>query len=129
MSLLALSLFNYLRLQDQLTWKIRPRVSPRVINYYPRYLDSPKSLGYSDYYRVKLMLHHLFTDWPDLLLVENETYGSYIKAFQACKRLHTHPEDFYTDLEGEGSDLDSNLDDKDLQEDKYPLTNFKAFAR
>src|ERR1700733_12028574 len=70
-SLPALSLFTCLRLWDWLIWKIRPRARPRVINYYPRYLDDPKSLGYSDYCRVKLMLHHPFTDGPDLLLVEN----------------------------------------------------------
>jgi hypothetical protein len=80
------------------------------------------------------MLHHPFTDWPDLLSVENETYGSYIEAFQACKRLHTHPEDFYNDLEGEGSDSDSDSDsgDEDLQdeaENEYPLADFEAFAR
>ena len=74
------------------------------------------------------MLHHPFTDWADLLLVENETYGSYIEAFQACKRLHTHPEDFYNNPEGEGSDTDSDSDNKDLQEDEHPLANFEAFA-
>jgi hypothetical protein len=46
-SLPTLSLFTYLWLWDWLTWKIRPRASSRVINYYPRYLDDPKSLGYS----------------------------------------------------------------------------------
>ena len=80
-SLPTLSLFTCLRLWDWLTWKIRPRASPRVINYYPRYPDDSRSSGCSDYCRVKLMLHHPFTDWPDLLPVENETYESYIEAF------------------------------------------------
>jgi hypothetical protein len=64
-------------------------------------------------------------------LVENETYGSYIKAFQACKRLHTHPKDFYNNLEGENSGLDSDSGDKEPQEaeDKSPLADFEAFAR
>jgi hypothetical protein len=76
------------------------------------------------------MLHHPFTDWPDLLSVENETYASYIEAFRACKRLHTHPEDFYDEPEGEGSDLDSDSGDEDLQEDEEsPLADFEAFAR
>ena len=74
------------------------------------------------------MLYHLFTDQPDLLLVKNKTYGSYIKAFWAYKRLYTHLEDFYNKLEGEGSNSDLDLGNKDLQEDKYPLTNFEAFA-
>jgi hypothetical protein len=77
------------------------------------------------------MLHHPFTDWPDLLSVENETYGSYIEAFRACRRVHTHPEDFYGDPEGEGSVSDSDSADEDLQEeaDKSPLADFEAFAR
>ena len=74
------------------------------------------------------MLYYLFTDQPDLLLVENKTYSLYIKAFQAYKQLYTHLEGFYNNLEGEGLDVDLDLDSKDLQEDKYPLANFEAFA-
>jgi len=77
------------------------------------------------------MLHHPFTDWPDLLSVENETYASYIEAFRACKRLHAHPEDFYNDPEGEGSDSGSESGDEEPQEaeDESPLADFEAFAR
>ena len=77
------------------------------------------------------MLHHPFTDWPDLLSVENETYTSYIEAFRACKQLHTHPEDFYNDPEGEGSDSDADSGDEDLrdEDDESPLADFEAFAR
>jgi hypothetical protein len=76
------------------------------------------------------MLYHPFTDWPDLFLVKNKTYKSYIKAFQACKRLYTYPEDFYNNPEGEGLDSDSDSGNKDLQEaeNEYPLADFKAFA-
>ena len=75
------------------------------------------------------MLHYLFTDQADLLLVKNKTYSLYIKAFQAYKQLYTHLEDFYNNLEGEGLDVDLDLDSKDLQEDKEsPFTDFKAFA-
>jgi hypothetical protein len=102
-----------------------------VINYYPRYLDDSKSPGYLDYCRVKLMLYHLFTDWPDLLSVENKTYRSYIEVFRACKRVHTHLEDFYDNPEGEGSVSDSDSADEDLQEEanESPLADFEAFAR
>jgi hypothetical protein len=55
---------------------------------------------------------------------ENETYASYIEAFRACKRLHTHPEDFYNDPEGEGPDSDSDSGDEDPQEeDDSPLAD------
>ena len=57
------------------------------------------------------------------------TYSLYVKAFQVYKRLYTHLEDFYNNLEGEGLDIDLDLDSKDLQEDKEsPLTDFEAFA-
>ena len=74
------------------------------------------------------MLHYLFTDQADLLLVKNKTYGLYIKAFYAYKQLYTHLEDFYNNLEGEGLDTDSDSDNKDLQEDEHPLADFEAFA-
>jgi hypothetical protein len=77
------------------------------------------------------MLHHPFTNWPDILSVDNETYESYIEAFRACKGVHTHPEDFYDDPEGEGSVSDSDSGDEDLQEeaDASPLADLEAFAR
>jgi hypothetical protein len=76
-----LSLFDYLQFWDWMTWKLRPRASPRVINYFLRYPNDSKSPTYSDYCRVKLMLHHPFTDWADLLLVDGQAYNSYIEAF------------------------------------------------
>jgi hypothetical protein len=44
--------------------------------------------------------------------------------------LHTHPKDFYNDLEGEGLDSDSDSGDEDPQEveNEYPLADFEAFA-
>ena len=129
-ALIDLSLFDCLRHWDWLTWKVRPRASPRVINYYPRYSNDPESQTYADYCRVKLMLHHPFVDWDDLLMVDNQVYRSYIEAFQACHRSHTHPEDFYTDpeAESEGSDDDSD-EDPEEQAEEHPLADFEAFAR
>ena len=59
------------------------------------------------------MLYHLFTSLTDLLSFDSYTFKSYIKAFKACRQLYTHLEDFYTNLEAEGSDLD-NKSNKDL---------------
>ena len=77
------------------------------------------------------MLYYLFTDQPDLFLVKNKTYSLYIKAFYAYKQLYTHLEDFYDNLEGDGSDSDSDSGDKDLQDkakNEYLLADFEAFA-
>jgi hypothetical protein len=122
---------KYYRAQTNDKNLLKVRLRARVINYYHRYRGDSKSPGYSDYCLVKFMLYHPFTDWSDLLSVENETYRSYSEAFRTCKRMHTHPEDFYDDPEGEGSVSDSNSADEDLQEeaDGSPLADFEAFAR
>src|SRR5258706_6468557 len=81
-----LSLFDCLRSWDWLTWKVRPRASRRVINYYPRYLNDSESPSYADYCRVRLILHHPFVSWTALLTVDCPDYGSYIEAFRGCDR-------------------------------------------
>ena len=126
-----LSLFDCLRHWDWLTWRVRSRARPRVINYYPRYLNDPESLTYADYCRVRLMLHHPFVDYADLLTVDGQVYGSYIEAFRACYRSHTHPQDFYTDPEpeSEASDSETDEDPEEQAEDDHPLADFEAFAR
>ncbi|KID81041.1 ATP-dependent DNA helicase PIF1 [Metarhizium guizhouense ARSEF 977] len=126
-----LSLFDCLRHWDWLTWRNRPRARPRVINYYPRYPNDPESPTYADYCRVRLMLHHPFVDYTDLLTVDGQVYGSYIQAFQACRRSHTHPQDFYTDPEPdpEASDSESDEDPEEQAEGDHPLADFEAFAR
>jgi hypothetical protein len=70
-------------------------------------------------------------DYADLLTVDSQVYGSYIKAFRACHRSHTHPQDFYTDPEpeSEASDSESNEDPEEQAEEDYPLADFEAFAR
>ena len=75
------------------------------------------------------MLHHPFTAWPDLLSVDGQAYGSYVDAFQPCKRLHTHPQDFYTNLEAESSDSDESEEDEPEPEDNHPLADFELLAR
>jgi hypothetical protein len=57
------------------------------------------------------MLYHLFIDWADLLLVDGQAYGSYIDAFRACHCSHTHPQDFYIDLEAKCLNLDDESDE------------------
>ena len=129
----GLSLFDCLQHWDWMTWRIRPRASPRVINYYPRYSNDPNSATYPDYCRVKLMLHHPFTAWEDLLSVEGQVYESYVEAFRACQHSHTHPHDFYTDPEAddeaEESDSDDESDDDPEEQAEHPLADFEAFAR
>jgi hypothetical protein len=67
--------------------------------------------------------------WTTLLTVDSQAYRSYINTFQACRRLHTHPEDFYTNPEAESkiSDEKSNKDPEE-QPEEYLLADFEAFA-
>ena len=76
------------------------------------------------------MLHHPFTDRTGLLAVDGCVYGSYLEAFRACQRLHTHPDDFYTDPvaddQATGSEDDESVCSKS---DDGPLADFEVFAR
>jgi hypothetical protein len=59
-ALACVTLFEWLQTWDWIRWAVRPHVPPRLINYFLWYSSDPVSLEYSDYYCVKLMLHHLF---------------------------------------------------------------------
>ena len=74
-----------------MTWKLRLHAKPRVINYFPQYKNNLHIEEYSDYCRVRLMLHHSFVDWDDLLSVNGQVYDSYVDAFYACEQRHVHP--------------------------------------
>ena len=129
-ALTGVTLFDWLRTWNWITWTVRPRAPPRVVNYFPRYSSDPSSQEYNDYCRVKLMLHHPFKCFTDLLSFEGCDYGSYIDAFQACGRLHTHPDDFYTDPVADDQDTDSEDNESVRDEnDDEPLADFEVFAR
>jgi ATP-dependent DNA helicase PIF1 len=128
-ALASVSLFDWLRAWNWRTWTVRPRAPPRVINYFPRYSSDLSSQEYDNYCRVRLMLHHPFQRFTDLLSFDSCDYGSYIDAFRACKRLHTHPDDFYTDLEADGQDTDSDSDSVCNESSDEPLADFELFAR
>ena len=127
-ALTGVTLFDWLRTWNWITWTLRPRAPLRLINYFPQYSSDPVSLEYSDYCCVKLMLHYPFQQPTDLLSFDRCDYGSYVDAFWACGRLHTHPDDFYTNLVADDKDTDS--DDKSVCTDSSdgPLADFEVFA-
>ena len=129
-ALASVTLFDWLRAWNWPIWTVRPRAPLRVINYFPRYSSDPMSRAYEDYCRVRLMLHHPFERVTDLLSFERCDYGSYTDAFRACTRLHTHPDDFYTDPVANDQDTDSEDDESVCDEsDNGPLADFEVFAR
>jgi ATP-dependent DNA helicase PIF1 len=129
-ALASVTLFDWLRAWNWPIWTVRPRAPLRVINYFPRYSSDPMSREYEDYCRVRLMLHHPFERVTDLLSFDRCDYGSYTDAFQACTRLHTHPDDFYTDPVANDQDTDSEDDESVCDEsDNGPLADFEVFAR
>jgi hypothetical protein len=75
------------------------------------------------------MLHHPFEQFTDLLSFDGHNYGSYTDAFQACRQLHTHPDDFYTDVVADDQDTESEDGSVRDENDDEPLADFEAFAR
>jgi hypothetical protein len=54
-------------------------------------------------------------DYTDLLTVNSQVYGSYIKAFWAYYYSYTYPQDFYIDPEPE-SETSDNKNNKNPEE-------------
>lgn len=123
-SLHGLSLFECLRLWDYTIWMPRPRALRRVINYFLRYSSDSRSTSNTDFCRVKLMLHHSFVAWQDLLSVDGLAYASYVDAFRVCLRLYTHPSNFYTDPDDECSNSDAMTGRMTIQQTR--LTNTRG---
>ena len=79
------------------------------------------------------MLHYLFAYFEDLLSVNGIAYTCYQEAFTVCYQQHSHPEDYYTNLEpdkGE-SDYKDNKDTDDVKADpeiEVLLADFEAYA-
>jgi hypothetical protein len=129
LALACVTLFEWLQTWDWIRWAIRPRVPPQLINYFLWYSSDPVSLEYSDYCCVKLILHHPFQQPTDLLSFDGYDYRSYVDAFRACKQLHTHPDDFYTDPVADDEDTDSNDESVCTDSSNGPLADFEVFAR
>ena len=91
------TLLDFLRRYNFTTKKPRPRALPRVINYFPRYNSDPSSKNYEDFCRVKMMLHHPFTDVQDLA-AEVDGKFSFAAAYEVCKESHTHGPDYLEDV-------------------------------
>ena len=76
------------------------------------------------------MLYYPFQCFTDLLSFDRYSYRSYIDAFQACGRLYTHLDDFYTDRGADNQDTDSKDDELVRNEsDAEHLADFELFAR
>lgn len=93
--------------------RIRPRAKDRVLVYFPKY--KPDGSKHKEFYRVKLMLHHPFTDIADLLMVNGMAYVSFAEAYYACTRFHhdAHPFDYYSLNE-------APVNDDEFEEEDFP---------
>ena len=84
---------------------------------------------------MKLILHHPFEHFDELLSVDGVAYPSYKDAFADCCQYHSHPEDYYVDPEPDEDDLPDDDDDPDDvgvgpdSEVEVPLVDFEAYAR
>jgi hypothetical protein len=83
--------------------RLRKRSADRVLNFFPRYSPVEES---EDFARVKLMLHHPFRTFENLMVVEHQACSSFQEAYQRCQQHHAgrHEKDTYgesnPDLDG-----------------------------
>jgi hypothetical protein len=80
------------------------------------------------------MLYYLYNHVEELLSVDYIVYSSYWEAYTACRRHHSYPDDYYTDLETDLDELPDDDREEDLEvepglEDEGPLADFEAYAR
>jgi Helitron helicase-like domain at N-terminus/Domain of unknown function (DUF6570)/PIF1-like helicase/DNA helicase Pif1, 2B domain len=83
--------------KDQRQWHIY-KAPARVLNYYPRYKATRDSSQYTDYCRVKLMLHHPHSKEKELFSVDGAVFLDHISAYECCLQSHHHKDDWYSDL-------------------------------
>jgi hypothetical protein len=75
------------------------------------------------------MLYHPFIKLTNLLIINSQSYKSYIKTFQAYIDIHSYLLDFYINLINDNSDIDDKSNIKpSLKEKEYLLINFKIFT-
>src|SRR5438045_6211399 len=131
--LMGLTLLDWLQHFDFYTWKQRPTAKPRVINYFPRYKADLSLESYENYCRVKLMLHHAFTDVNDLLQVGSFQATTFTAAFRECQRVHIHPElDFLDNPPKEDDEaMDNSNKFEDVDEDiiSQGEADFEAYSQ
>lgn len=82
--------FQWLTLYNWKYSTVRPRASPRILDYFPKYKSDT-----DDFARVKLSLHP-FRDVTELLTVVGNVYQTHLQAFEACQLYHNHDDyDYY----------------------------------
>ena len=86
---------------EKLHVRRRPRALPRVLNLFPRYSRDPEGPEYEQYCRVKLMLHHPFSEPSELRMLDEDGVFSYATAYRLCRAEHEHPRDPLDPLEVE----------------------------
>jgi hypothetical protein len=114
-ALRRLTLLDFLKDYNFSTFKPRLRALPRVINYFPRYKSDPSSASYEDFCRVKMMLHHPFTNVQDLA-VEVDGSASFSAAYQICKTSHSHDPD-YLELDDDASEDEDEFEESTAVEE------------
>lgn len=110
-ALTAVTYLKFLRLYDfksrPSSWKERPRAAARISNYSPRY-DCKSQL--EDYVRVKLMMHHPFTEVAQLKHIDGIVFGNYKDAMMYFLQTRVNLDPDYLD------DLPDNPGDREYQD-------------
>lgn len=76
---------------------VRASTKPRVVDFFPRY-NPNKPEHTENFAHVRLMLHHPFRSFADLLVDPRTgaSFNTFHSTYQQCKDTHVHPSDTYS---------------------------------
>ena len=136
-NLAEVSLFDFVRnwVVDKKVVRRRPRALPRILQIFPRYPSNPTEPTYEDYCRVKVTLHHPFSELIDLQMPNEDGELSYQSAYRMCMAEHEHPQDPLDIWEeskaepDEGYESDSDLESQEDDEQNEQAEWMELAAR
>ena len=70
--------------------RYKERRNARVVSFFPEYDKNTE-----DFSRVKVMLSHPFRDVDELYVVDGTRFESFRDAYECCKVVHAHGDDYY----------------------------------
>ena len=99
------------------TVRRRPRAPARVLQMFPMYQSAPDRPGFEDYCRVKMMLHHPFSEPSELRMPNEVGEQTYTAAYHLCQLEHHGQHDM--------DPLDIKADEEAEPEEDFTPTQYE----
>ena len=130
------TLFEFVRSWDVSNNRVRrrSRAPARVLHMFPMYKSTPNGPGFEDYCRVKMMLHHPFSEPSELRMPNEVGEQTYIAAYRLCQLEHhgqhnTDPLDIKAEEEAEpDEDFTPTQYESEPEEEHGPQDPFVELA-